>query len=115
MMDNTMSACTKPGNTRFKESENPEWTRRTANVSPSLVKPLVKAKKETQRILNRLEEVATHKKEPNHRDTLRKGRWRFKDHDFVTLEPNLHNYKVSYKMADKVLPKDFDVSLFPKR
>jgi hypothetical protein len=26
MMDNTMSAKTRAGNTRFKESENPDWT-----------------------------------------------------------------------------------------
>ena len=69
-----MSAKTRAGNIQFKESENPDWTKRTANVSPQLVKPIVKAIIETARIINHLEDVATHKKDPELRATLRKGR-----------------------------------------
>jgi hypothetical protein len=84
-------------------------------VSPQLVKPLVKARIETARIINHLEDVATHKKDPVLRATLRKGRWRFKENDFKNMKTNLELYKKSYKKADKVLPKGFDIGSFPRR
>jgi hypothetical protein len=91
--------------------------RRTSNISADLCPPLQTAKAKTRRILNKLEEVATNKREPNFRDLLHKGKWKYRDEDFTNVPNTLKQFEIDRekdKKAHKVLPRNFDTTEFPK-